>query len=184
MPGLHGKRGAGFQDVTSRNGERDEAAPSDDHWDAQIVIVHIQLAEICRGAAEPRDLGRSRSRAALSRAISERRLRGGTPAQKRKGPVGATGLAHSLRRSRVFLCAPVFAVLLAAQVRSILAPVPMYVGAPVYTRERERRERESKLKVRTPARDDVKGTTFVASGGVCQRHASRVCRGRGSYRAD
>lgn len=90
MPGLHGKRGAGFQDVTSRNGERDEAAPSDDHWDAQIVIVHIQLAcrqpvlaqveAVIRGdenvpvAARRIASRESRARPASTRSVGSRRL--------------------------------------------------------------------------------------------------------------
>ena len=83
----------------------------------------IHLAE-CRGAAESRDLGRSRTaprdlgrsraisgrhatpppppthrRAALSRAISERRSRGGTPAQKGRARLEPRGSrARSVRR--------------------------------------------------------------------------------------
>ena len=58
--------------------------------------IHLASGRAAQSRAISRYLGRSRGRAALSRAISERRSRGGTPAQKRKGPVGATGLTCSL----------------------------------------------------------------------------------------
>ena len=58
--------------------------------------IHLASGRAARSRAISRYLGRSRGRAALSRAISERRSRGGTPAQKRKSPVGATGLTCSL----------------------------------------------------------------------------------------
>ena len=58
--------------------------------------IHLASGRAARSRSISRNLGRSRGRAALSRAISERRSRGGTPAQKRKGPVGATGLTCSL----------------------------------------------------------------------------------------
>ena len=69
------------------------------HWSLpppRSQPIHLASGRAAQSRAISRYLGRSRGRAALSRAISERRSRGGTPAQKRKGPVGATGLTCSL----------------------------------------------------------------------------------------
>ena len=70
------------------------------HWSLpppRSQPIHLASGRAARSRSISRNLGRSRGRAALSRAISERRSRGGTTAQKRKGPVGPTGLTHSLR---------------------------------------------------------------------------------------